>query len=143
MLAYAANRPAVVDRRPHPNTLLFIIGGHVALLAAVMSAKMDLPRRIFDPPPKVFWVPQPKDPAPVTDTPSIALTSGLTRPSSVGPRLLKNSIVEFDVSVHDTLEPEKRPDAAADAEHIAPTATTLTGVPAASLCAATLRVGVL
>ena len=66
MLAYAANRPVVVDRRPHPNAMLFIIGAHVAVAAAVMSAKMDLPRQIFDPPPKIFWVPRPKDPPPPT-----------------------------------------------------------------------------
>ena len=44
MLAYAANRPAAVDRRPHPNAMLAIIAVHVALLAAVMSAKMDFDR---------------------------------------------------------------------------------------------------
>src|SRR5947207_58993 len=86
MLAYAANRPAVVDRRPHPNTLLFIIGGHVALLAAVMSAKMDLPRRIFDPPPKVFWVPQPKDPAPVHQTHTVRTSQQTTRDTVDHPR---------------------------------------------------------
>src|SRR5881392_2320281 len=64
MLAYAANRATPVDRRPHPNALLMIVGAHVAVLAAVMSAKMDLPQRIFDPPPTVFWVPKPKDPPP-------------------------------------------------------------------------------
>jgi protein TonB len=66
MLAYAANRPVVVDRRPHPNAMLFIIGAHVAVAAAVMSAKMDLPGRILpDPPTKTFWVPRPKDPPPI------------------------------------------------------------------------------
>src|SRR5438309_9737470 len=64
MLAYAASRPVAVDRRPHPSTMLMIIGVHVAVIAAVMSAKMDLPHRIFDPPPKVFWVPNPKVPPP-------------------------------------------------------------------------------
>ena len=50
MLAYAANAPRIAERRSAPNTLLFIIAGHVAVLAAVMSAKMDLPRRILDRP---------------------------------------------------------------------------------------------
>ena len=67
--------------------------------------------------------------------------SGLTRPSSVGPRLLKNSIVEFEVSLHDSFS-EDRAAAAADAEQIAPTASTLGGDPPASLGAATLRVTV-
>jgi hypothetical protein len=84
----------------------------------------------------------PNDPAPVTATPSMAVTSGFTRPSSVGPRLLKNSIVEFDVSLHDSLFDE-RPAAVEVAEQMAPTETTLTGDPPASLCAGTLLVAVL
>jgi len=39
MLAYAANAPRIAERRSAPNTLLFIIAGHVAVLAAVMSAR--------------------------------------------------------------------------------------------------------
>src|SRR5262245_23311358 len=84
----------------------------------------------------------PNDPAPVTDTPSMADTSGFTRPSRVGPRLLKNSTVEFEVSRQDSLV-DDRPAAAGDAEQIAPTATALVGEPPASLCAGTLRPGVL
>jgi protein TonB len=63
MLAYAARRP-VFERRPHPNTLLMIIGAHVGLLAAVMSAKMEFAAK---PPPvitKVQLIPLPKDPPP-------------------------------------------------------------------------------
>src|SRR4029077_6532255 len=85
------------------------------------------------------------DPAPVIDTPSIAEMSGLVRPSRVGPWLLKNSTVLFDVSLHDSsgvLE-GNCPAAVAEAEQIAPTATTPTGDPAASLCAEMLRVAVL
>jgi periplasmic protein TonB len=68
MLAYAASRPVFVDRRPHPNTMLVVIGAHVALVAAVMSAKMDLPIRPFDPPTKIFNIPLPPDPPPVQPT---------------------------------------------------------------------------
>ena len=64
MLAYAASRPVIVDRKPHPNAMLAIIAVHVALLTVVMSAKMDLPRHIFDDPTKVFWVPKPTTPPP-------------------------------------------------------------------------------
>jgi protein TonB len=64
MLAYAASRPAPVDRRPHPHAMLAIIAGHVAIVALVMSAKMDLPRIFKDPRTTVFWVPRPKDPPP-------------------------------------------------------------------------------
>src|SRR4051812_11783501 len=68
------------------------------------------------------------DPAPLTDTPSIAETSGFIRPSVVGPWLLKNSTVEFVVSLHDAFGlVENSADAAADAEQIAPTATTAAG----------------
>ena len=48
MLAYAANAPRNAERRSSPNALLAIIAGHVALVALVMSAKMDLPARIVD-----------------------------------------------------------------------------------------------
>jgi periplasmic protein TonB len=68
MLAYAASHPVPVDPRPHPNAMLAIIAAHVALLAVVMSAKMDLPHRIFDPPTKVFWVPKPPTPRRPTQT---------------------------------------------------------------------------
>jgi hypothetical protein len=84
-------------------------------------------------------------PAPVIDTPSIAAMSGYMRPSSVGPRLLKNSAVRFVVSRHDSsgAAAENLPAAAAVAEQMAPTEMTLTGDPPASPCAETLRVAVL
>jgi protein TonB len=45
--------------------MLFIIAAHVAALALVMSARMDLPRRIFEPPIKVDSLPAPTKPEPV------------------------------------------------------------------------------
>ena len=69
MLAYAASRPAPVERRPHPNAMLAIIALHVAVVAAVMSAKIDLPQIIKHPPPTIFWVPTPKDPPPNPQSP--------------------------------------------------------------------------
>jgi protein TonB len=45
--------------------MLFIIAAHVAALALVMSARMDLPRRIFEPPIKVDSLPAPMKPEPV------------------------------------------------------------------------------
>jgi periplasmic protein TonB len=65
MLAYLANRPVKAAREPSPNALLLVICVHVALLAAVMSAKMDLPSRVFDPPPKLIPITLPKDPRPI------------------------------------------------------------------------------
>jgi len=80
MLAYAANRSTVGKRDSSPNALLLVISAHVALVAIVMSAKMDLPARITHEPPIVVnsWakprqqppqppvVPQTKEPTQVT-----------------------------------------------------------------------------
>lgn len=41
--------PAFADRRRHPRALLLIIAGHAALIAAVMTAKMDLAPQPFAP----------------------------------------------------------------------------------------------
>jgi protein TonB len=85
MLAYAAHRRRIAQRHSAPHLMLAIIAGHVALIAAVMSAKMDLPERIRDateitfirvPPPPPPNRPPPKaDPKPsqstVTRTPTI------------------------------------------------------------------------
>ena len=50
MLAYAASRPQLVERRSAPHAMLGIIAVHIGLLAVVMSAKMDFPRVIGDAP---------------------------------------------------------------------------------------------
>jgi protein TonB len=68
MLAYAAKRPSVFDRRPHPNAMLFIVGAHVAAVAVVMSIKMDLPERLIDRPLIIRMIPVPKPPPPITTT---------------------------------------------------------------------------
>jgi protein TonB len=47
MLAYAASRPTIGKARSSPNAMLVVISAHVAVIAAVMSAKMDLPQRIL------------------------------------------------------------------------------------------------
>lgn len=65
MLAYAANRPVAGKSQSSPNALLVVISVHVALLAIVMSAKMDLPRIVSRPPIDIFWVPPPKAPVPL------------------------------------------------------------------------------
>jgi protein TonB len=66
MLAYAANRPVIAARRPSPNVMLAIIAGHVAVIAVVMSAKMEIERH-RTPPIIVDTIPAPKPPPP--DTP--------------------------------------------------------------------------
>jgi protein TonB len=62
MLDYAAGRRHIAERPSSPHAMLFIISAHVALLAVVMSAKMDLPRKLIDPPPKIDLIPMPKPP---------------------------------------------------------------------------------
>jgi protein TonB len=64
MLAYAANRPVAGKRQSSPNALLIVISAHVALVAVVVSAKMDLPARIHEPPTIIKWIPSPIDPPP-------------------------------------------------------------------------------
>ena len=61
MLAYAAHRRRIAQRHSAPHLMLAIIAGHVALIAAVMSAKMDLPDRIRDIT-KVELIPIPPEP---------------------------------------------------------------------------------
>ena len=84
MLAYAAHRPVAIDRDPHPNTMLLIIGVHVALIAAVMSARMEIQRRrppdppliriplSPEPPPRPEALPQAQVPAPIAPAPDPA-----------------------------------------------------------------------
>lgn len=68
MLAYASARQQVARRGKSPSTLLLIIGGHVTAIALVMSAKMDLPERIWNHNPEVIMVPI-KPPPPPEQTP--------------------------------------------------------------------------
>lgn len=64
MLAYAANRPVVGKAPSSPSAMLLIISAHVALIALVMSAKMEITRNhpssgplisvpIYPPPPPI------------------------------------------------------------------------------------------
>ena len=50
MLAYSANRPVAGSRSQSPHSMLAIVALHVAAVAVLMSAKMDLPKAILDPP---------------------------------------------------------------------------------------------
>jgi protein TonB len=82
MLAYLANRPVPGHRQSSPNTLLLVISVHVALLAVVMSAKMDLPGRTHrEPPIKVDF---PIDPSPLPtpiDQPQTSTHPAFTNPT--------------------------------------------------------------
>ena len=64
MLAYAAHRRTIAQRRSAPHLMLAVIVGHVALIAVVMSAKMDVGDRIFDRPTIITPIPLPEPPPP-------------------------------------------------------------------------------
>ena len=64
MLAYAADRRRIAERHSSPQTLLLIAAAHIALIAAVMSARMDLPRRLLEPPIVVTTIPITNPPPP-------------------------------------------------------------------------------
>ena len=70
MLAYAASRPRVGARHSSPNALLVVISIHVAAVAALMSAKMDLPRFVPEPPLIIdtIYPPDPPPPNPPVKT---------------------------------------------------------------------------
>lgn len=63
MLAYAARRREVASRQSSPPAMLIIISLHVALLAFVISAKMELaPTAQIDPPTKIVLIDEPLPP---------------------------------------------------------------------------------
>ena len=64
MLAYAAGRPLVGKRQSSPHAMLVVIAVHVALIAGVMSAKMNLPKRISHRPIIIGLLPEPTPPPP-------------------------------------------------------------------------------
>ena len=64
MLAYAANRPAVAQRGSSPNAMLAIIALHVAAVAALMSAKIDLPDKFKGTRTVIELIQPPKPPPP-------------------------------------------------------------------------------
>lgn len=86
MLAYAPRREA---QRIRPATLLLIVAGHAAALAAVMSAKMVV-ERISDPPIIVDTIRAPTPPPPVDEvkpTETRPATSTLDNPDPIVPPL--------------------------------------------------------
>lgn len=76
MLAYAVGRPIVGKRQSSPHAMLIVIAVHVALIAGVMSAKMDLPKRISHQPIIIDPLPEPTPPPPnmTVRTPAPKLT---------------------------------------------------------------------
>lgn len=64
MLAYAAGRRALAQRRSSPQAMLAIAAAHVAVIAVVMSARMDLPERVRQVVTEVELIELPKPPPP-------------------------------------------------------------------------------
>ncbi|MEO8177122.1 MAG: energy transducer TonB [Sphingomicrobium sp.] len=62
MLAYASHRRQIAEHTPAPHVMLGIAAAHIALIATVMSARMDLPQRILDRPIRITLVPIPNPP---------------------------------------------------------------------------------
>lgn len=61
-----ANTSGFGARKRHPSALVLIVGGHAALIAAVMAAKMELPEQLFDRRPIIVdSIPIPPDPEPI------------------------------------------------------------------------------
>lgn len=85
MLAYAATRPVAAQRGSSPNAMLAIIALHVAAVAALMSAKMDLPEMIKDPPIKIDLIDPPKPPPPNPSENTQPLGPTVTPPTSLVP----------------------------------------------------------
>lgn len=82
MLAYAANRPRIAARQSSPNTLLFIICGHIVLIAAIMSVKMGIAPTVFDPPTTIVSVPLTREPPPKPTRPTPVPRGSLPSPTT-------------------------------------------------------------
>lgn len=65
MLAYAADRRRVAAPRSAPHAMLGIMVAHIAVIATVMSAKLDLPERIQRTITDTYNVPLPPPPEPL------------------------------------------------------------------------------
>ena len=88
MLAYAAHRPVAAKRGPAPHAMLAIIAIHVAGIAALMSAKMDLPTKFASTPTIIDMIreddpPPPQDP--VDSRPQWPLEPSISLPMPLVP----------------------------------------------------------
>jgi protein TonB len=97
MLAYAANRPIIGARKPAPNTMLAIVGIHVAAIAVLMSAKMELPPRTIDPPTIIDFILAKKPPPPNevhTESKTRSTVATIDRQTSIPPTRVEQDPVE-------------------------------------------------
>ena len=95
MLAYAANRREIAQRRSAPNAMLAIIALHVAAIAGLVSAKMDLPDKIRHSPLVVDLIPAPKPPPePTQSNLPQPRDSTITRPVPPNPLPLPGPVLD-------------------------------------------------
>jgi len=84
-----APTPGFADQRRHPRALLMIVGAHAVAIAAVMTAKMDLPPRIIDGPIQIDWIdpvePPPPEPVPQPPKPTTPTRSSVDRTIPIVP----------------------------------------------------------
>lgn len=78
MLDYLARRPVAAARPSSPSAMLVVVAAHIAALAVVMSAKMDLPNRFASTPTIVEFLPA--DPQPVERVRPTEPTQGAVEP---------------------------------------------------------------
>ena len=114
MLAYAANRPVAAQRGSSPNAMLAIVAIHVAAVAALMSAKMDLPIPIVDKPLEIDWIETHKPPPdkPIENDQPRPSETALTPPDSQvplppldSPGVTPGPVPSFDDLVGPTFDP--------------------------------------
>jgi protein TonB len=100
MSAYAST-PDFAGNRRHPSALLFIVGGHAVLIAAVMTTKMDLPVKFIPDITRVRLLPNdppPPDPLPPPPKPerTSPQDSRLDRPDIIVPTPMPDGPVAND-----------------------------------------------
>lgn len=100
MSAYAST-PGFTGNRRHPSALLLIVGGHAVLIAAVMTAKMDLPVKFIPDITRVRLLPNdppPPEPLPPPTKPERTppQDSRLDRPDIIVPTPIPDGPVAND-----------------------------------------------
>jgi len=75
--------PAFVEGKRHPGTLVLILAGHAAVLAAVMMAKGYVPIPQLDPPTKIDLIQEPPPPPENPPPPQQDQRSKVDRPTTI------------------------------------------------------------
>jgi protein TonB len=71
MLAYAANSPRTAARSSSPKALTIVLAGHAALIAAVLTARMDVAGPVIDKIPDIINIAPDKPPPPPPPDPTV------------------------------------------------------------------------